>query len=108
MTKSKSILKRAALLTGIALNLGLVLVGGSTKADAQVTYACPPGYYFLANYGCYPYGGYTTYAPPPAYGYYAPYPYAYYPQYGVNFGFGFGDRDRDRDRGDHDGGFRRR
>ena len=108
MTKSKSILKCAALVTGITINLGLVLVGGSTQANAQVTYACPPGYYFLANYGCYPFGGYTTYAPPPAYGYYPAYPYGYYPQYGVNFGFGFGDRDRDRDRGDHDGGFRRR
>ena len=105
MTKPKSIFARAALLTGIALNLGLVLIGGSTKADAQVTYACPPGYYFLANYGCYPFGGYTTYAapyaPPPAYTYYPPYPYAYYPQYGVTFGFGDRDRDRDRDR-DHD------
>jgi hypothetical protein len=96
MTISTSIFKRVALLTGIALNLGLVFLGGATRANAQVTYACPPGYYFLANYGCYPFGGYTTYAPPPAYAYYPAYPsypYAYYPQFGFNFRFG--DRDHD-------------
>lgn len=94
MRHGKSLLNKIALLGGMTLSLGLVAAGGSTPAEAQ-TYACPPGYYFLANYGCYPFGGYSYYAPPPTY-YYPPNPYyAYPPQFGLSFRFG--DRDRDRD-----------
>jgi hypothetical protein len=87
--------------------------GGSSTADAQ-TYVCPPGYYFLAGDGCYPFGGYAYPAVPAPPGYYYPaYPYAvpapptYYQPYpyGGGFTFEFGGRDRDHDRS-HDHGHR--
>ena len=105
MARRISLLKGAALLTGATLALGFAQLGGATQAAAQAAYVCPPGYYYLANYGCYPFGGYTYYAPPPPAYYYPPqpYPYGYYgPQYGLSFRFGGGDHDRG---GDHDGGF---
>jgi hypothetical protein len=99
--RARSLLKTTALFGGMILGFGLAGLGGSAPADAQ-TYACPPGYYFLANYGCYPFGGYSYYAPPPAY-YYPP-PYYAQPQYGVTLQFGgrgFDRDDRDGGRGDH-------
>jgi hypothetical protein len=102
MTRRKSLLGKIALLGGMALSSGLVALSGSTPAKAQ-TYACPPGYYFLANYGCYPFGGYSYYAPPPGY-YYAPNPYYAYPQYGVTLQFGGRGFDHDHDHDGHDGG----
>ena len=102
MERQRSLLKSAALFGGMMLGFGLAPLGGVAPASAQV-YACPPGYYFLANYGCYPFGGYSYYAPPPAYYYPPPSYYAYPPQFGLSFRFG--DHDRDRG-GDHDhGGF---
>lgn len=95
----KSLQKYTALLGVLALGASAGLLGGSTPAEAQ-TYVCPPGYYFLANYGCYPFGGYSYYAPPPTYYYYPPPAYYSYPQYGLSFRFG----DHDRDHFDHDGG----
>jgi hypothetical protein len=93
MTYGKSLVKSLALLGG----MGLALTGMALPAEAQ-TYACPPGYYFLAGYGCYPFGGYTYYTPPPVY--YAP-PYPYYAPFGLSLQFGGRDHDgfRDRDRG---------
>ena len=108
MARSNSRLRRFAWFFAVALVLGLAQLGGAAPAAAQAAYVCPPGYYYLANYGCYPFGGYNAYAaPPPAY-YYPPpayaygYPYAYGPQYG--FGFRFGGHDHDG--GDRDGGHR--
>jgi len=93
----RSLRKMAALISGMMLGLGLLALGGATRADAQ-TYVCPPGYYFLANYGCYPMNGYV-YAPPPPYYYYPPPSYyAYPPQFGLSFRFG----DHDHDHFDHD------
>lgn len=99
----------------VALIAGLVLGFGISTIDASAqTYACPPGYYFLAGYGCYPFGGYANNPPPPSYYYYPAYPYAvpapppayYYPAYpygapsgGVIFEFGGRDHDRGRDHG---------
>lgn len=61
----------------VALIAGLVLGFGISTIDASAqTYACPPGYYFLAGYGCYPFGGYANNPPPPSYYYYPAYPYA--------------------------------
>jgi hypothetical protein len=97
MERRPSLLKSAALFGGMLLSFALAQFGGSTPAEAQ-TYACPPGYYFLANYGCYPFGGYSYYAPPPGY-YYPPNPYYAYPQYGVTLQFG----GRGFDHDDHDG-----
>jgi hypothetical protein len=89
----------------LALGLVLAMGGGATAANAQ-TYVCQPGYYFLAGYGCYPFGGvYAAPAPPPPAYYYPAYPYAvpvppgYYRQpnpYG-GFTFEFGGRGRDHD-----------
>jgi hypothetical protein len=100
MERWRSLLKSTALFCGMMLGLGLGALGGAAPADAQ-GYACPPGYYFLANYGCYPFGGYSYYAPPPDY-YYAPNPYYAYPQYGVTLQFG--GRGFDHDHDGHDGG----
>ena len=99
MARWRSLRKMAALFSGIMLGLGLLALGGATRADAQ-TYVCPPGYYFLANYGCYPMNGYVYAAPaPPPYYYYPPPSYyAYPPQFGLSFRFG----DHDRDHFDHD------
>jgi hypothetical protein len=94
----------------LALGFVLAVTGGAAAtADAQ-TYVCPPGYYFLAGYGCYPFGGvYAAPAPPPPAYYYPAYPYAvpvppgYYRQpnpYG-GFTFEFGGRGRDHDDRDH-------
>jgi hypothetical protein len=102
MERRRSLLKSAALFSGMMLGLGLAPFGGAAPANAQ-TYVCPPGYYFLANYGCYPFGGYSYYAPPPGY-YYAPNPYYAYPQYGVTLQFGGRGFDHDHDHDGHDGG----
>lgn len=107
MARSSSRLRRFAWFSAVALTLGLAQFSGAAPAVAQAAYTCPPGYYYLLNYGCYPFGGYTAYAPPPAY-YYPPpayaygYPYAYGPQFG--FGFRFGGHDHDDH--DHDFGHR--
>ena len=98
MQRSKSIGTAAIVLAGVAALLG----GGTTPAAAQ-TYVCPPGYYFLANYGCYPFHGYpqTYYAPPPPPIY--PYPaYPYMAPWGFSFQFGGpGGRGRDGHSGGH-------
>ncbi len=106
MKHSKTLLTKVALTASILLGLDFVCASGATPAAAQ-TYVCPPGYYFLAGYGCYPLSGYSYYyaapPPPPAY-YYAPYPS--YPAFGLSFQFGGrdhdrGDRGHDFDRGRH-------
>jgi hypothetical protein len=100
MVYGKSLVKSIALLGG----MGLALMSTALPAAAQ-TYVCPPGYYFLAGYGCYPFGGYTYYAPPPVY-YAAPYPY--YAPFGLSLRFGGRDRDdfRGHDRGRFEHGHR--
>ena len=75
----------ASALLGFAALLG---TGGFATPAAAQTYVCPPGYYFLGGYGCYPFGGYARYyvaPPPPIY----PYPvYPYVAPFGFNFRFG--------------------
>jgi len=82
MKFGKSLAKPAAILVGI---LGLAALAAPRPASAQ-TYVCPPGYYFLANYGCYPFSGYAYYPPAPAYAY-PSYPY-YAAPFGLSFRFG--------------------
>lgn len=93
MQRSKSWLTAVALL--FALGGGVLGLGGFATPAAAQTYVCPPGYYFLYNYGCYPFGGYTRYyvpPPPPIY----PYPvYPYAAPWGL--GFQFGGRFHDHD-----------
>lgn len=101
MDRGKALLKKLGILGVFALSLGFALAGAAAPAAAQ-TYVCPAGYYFLANYGCYPFGGYSYYAPPPAYYYYPP-TYPYYAPFGVAGGFRFGFGDHDHDRFGHDG-----
>jgi hypothetical protein len=98
MLISKS-MKAAVALLGFAMPLAAGL--SAHPAAAQTIYACPPGYYYLANYGCYPFGGYR-YVAPPVYPYpVAPYPYV--APWGLSFRFGDGDRDFHGDRGFHGG-----
>jgi len=96
-TRISTWLAAAALAAAVVLGLG----GTARPATAQVSLVCPLGYYYLAGYGCYPFGGYAYY---PNYAYY---PYPYTVPYGFTFRFGDFDRDHDRDH-DHDrfrGGF---
>ncbi len=100
MASKRLRLENLARCGGVMLGLALLSLGGATPAAAQ-TYVCPPGYYFLANYGCYPFGGYSYYSPPPPAYYYPPTPYYAYPQPQYGFSFQFGGRDHDdHDRGD--------
>jgi hypothetical protein len=92
MKQLKSWLRSGTGVAGVAaaavLASGLVAV--PKAADAQ-TYACPPGYYFYAGYGCYPYSSYARptyyYPPPPAY--IAPAPVVVAPTIGIGFGWGW-------------------
>lgn len=97
MQRSKSVVTTIALL---AL-AGLFAAGGLAAPAAAQTYVCPPGYYFLGGYGCYPFNGYpsTYYVPPPP----PIYSYPAYPYFApLGFGFRFGGRDHGH--GGHFGG----
>ena len=60
------------------MGIALGLLAAPTPALAQYPYACPPGYYFDARYGCVP----TAYLYQP--------PYYPYPYFGFDYFYGGG------------------
>jgi hypothetical protein len=75
MMLRKVTLRAARLLFGIGLVVGVSALAEHASAQPYY-YSCPPGYYYLAGYGCAP----LSYA-------YGP-PYYSYPNFGFNFFYG--------------------
>ena len=102
---SHAMLRKLAILASLMLGISAIMTGAAAPAQAQTTFVCPPGYYFLGGYGCYPWGGYGY----PAYGppgyYYAPPPRYFYPPT-LGFSFRFGGSDHGHGHGGGHGGHR--
>ena len=78
MTQFLNLARAATVLVGTGLAIAGIAI--PTRAFAQYPYACPPGYYYDAIYGCVP----ASY-------YYGP---SYYPYPAFGFGSLYGERGR--------------